>query len=84
MATEENQKPEPAMVVDALGDANESASAHHEPDEEPQPAAAQPDVEEPAPEKALLLVFFRWYFCRGVSGCPLCCGLGWKIPSVMR
>jgi polyhydroxyalkanoate synthesis regulator phasin len=40
------------VVVDALGDANESASAHHEPDEEPQPAAAQPDVEEPAPEKA--------------------------------
>lgn len=47
MATEENQKPEPTVVVDALGDANESASAHHETDDEPQPPVA-----EPAPEKA--------------------------------
>ena len=39
---------------------------------------------EPALEKAFLLVFFRWHFCRGVSGRLLCCGLGWKIPSVMR
>ena len=31
-----------------------------------------------------LLMFFRWHFCRGVSGRLLCCGLGWKIPSVMR